>query len=472
MSQNSASAPVLGASYDAPRSRKQLTRRTMVAMALWWVIVLALVAVAFRWGAAVQRDRPWVKLGAAPLVGQEEDRGWDLRLSAKTVPAALAILLSLVVTPRIARRARWAVVLITTALSAALVSLLLALMDGRDGVLAPVEHETEYWAYLPSTGPAREFVSSYIERLTFMPVHYRGHPPGYPLFLKLLAWVGFDGSWSVAIVSMLCTAIVPVAVLLTASRLADVSYARRAAPYFVVVPYTLWAMTSADIVFSALGAIAVLLAVLAAQRARFWVLAAIGGGITFGLLAHASYGAVMFSFVLLGALAAVLRGPQCLPGRQRVPLWQRLRPLVVPGALFVVGVVAVTLPFVVAGFWWLDGATATKSWYWKGTAKFRTWTYFSLANATVAFIAVGPAVVHALPRVDRRVRGVIYGGVVSMVVATVTQMTRGEVERIWLQFYPWVVVATGSLTPKRRVLWLVSQAVLTFVLGITLLSKW
>jgi len=55
-------------------------------------------------------------------------------------------------------------------------------------------------------------------------------------------------------------------------------------------------------------------------------------------------------------------------------------------------------------------------------------------------------------------------------------MSKGEVERIWLPFVPWVVIATCALANRRTLervrpyLWL--QMATTVVVGVTIWSQW
>jgi hypothetical protein len=57
-----------------------------------------------------------------------------------------------------------------------------------------------------------------------------------------------------------------------------------------------------------------------------------------------------------------------------------------------------------------------------------------------------------------------------IVAADVSQYSRGEVERIWLLFFPWLLPATATLEHPRR--WLALQGVLAVGLQLTLASKW
>ena len=382
------------------------TRKNRWRFLLWGAVgFVELVAV--WWGARVQNAKPWVKLGAAPLVGIEEERGWDLRLSLKTVPAALLMLAVIIWVPMVARRARWWLVVTTTGVVAGMLSLALAFTDGERGVLDPVIHPTEYWSVIRDLPPAGTFVRTYVDKLAYYPVHYRGHPPGFMLILKVLASVGFSGPWPVALLSLGATALVPVLVLSTVHRVVgDQQFARRCAPFLVAAPYTIWAMTSADIVFAALGALSVWLVIVTLDSLRWWPLYSFLTGVSFALFAHSSYGAVMFSLTL--ALVALPAARQRFSWRS---IGLRLLPLIFGGLL-------VTSVFARVGFWWYEGAVATRDWYWKGTAQFRTWTYFVVANTAVVFIAAGPAFVQGIGSLRGRARWIVGGAALSITAAT------------------------------------------------------
>jgi methylthioxylose transferase len=142
----------------------------------------------------------------------------------------------------------------------------------------------------------------------------------------------------------------------------------------------------------------------------------------------------------------------------------------------------VTIGFAVAGFWWFEGATTTKREYWEGTAKFRPWNYFLIANLGAAMFALGPTAIFGLklvirhPRVNAKTLSVVGGGVLALVAAHLSQYSKAEVERIWLPFYPWILVA-GAVFMAKRSRWAPSVAVFAQAAGAValqsyLLTKW
>ena len=324
-------------------------------------------------------------------------------------------------------------------------ALLLALTDGADGVLHGAVHPSEYLANLTTAPPAGEFVRTFVERIDEYSVHVRGHPPGFVLVLKALDSVGLGDGWPTALLSVAATMALTAGVLVTVWVTVDADWMRRVAPLLVVPPYVLWAVTSGDAVFAAVGA---------------WGVAACA----FGLRTSGWRAVVAGAVGGLPLTMAVSARRSGAPGKART----------VAAAIGVA--VAVTAAFAVAGFWWFAGAAETRLQYWAGTAQFRTWTYFGLANLAVALVALGPATFAGLTRLrDRRVLVLVGGGLVALLASHLSQYSRGEVERIWLLFYPWIAVAGGALIGSSRLrsaAWVGMQAAGAIVLQAALVSKW
>ena len=141
----------------------------------------------------------------------------------------------------------------------------------------------------------------------------------------------------------------------------------------------------------------------------------------------------------------------------------------------------VLLTFRALGFWWFDGLRALKLQYWNGTAKFRPWTYFTLSNAAVLLIAVGPAALAGTIRLRQRALWLLVGGaLVASAASTASQYSKGEVERIWLLFFPWIMLAAAPLADPsttthgtlRLRTWLTIQATIAILLQASLVTKW
>ena len=447
-----------------------MVRRPLVGRVLPWLLAAALIAISVRLGRQLQRDSPEIFLGAAPLVGQNLRDGWDWRFGWGLVGAGI-VAGAVVWSIWVGRWSTWSIraVVAITAFVAGAFAALLALTDGRAGLLYGADHETEYLANLDIVPGAREFVRSFVSDINNYSVHVRGHPPGFLLVLDGFDAIGLVGAWPVVALSLAGTMLVPVAVLLAVRIVADDAWVRRAAPLLAFSPYALWMMTSADAVYAACGAWAVttcLLALRASGRIAFaW---GVVSGLLLGALLFMTYGGATFTIMLVVPTAVA---------------WHRRRSSVVPAvAGVVVATIAVTAVFLTLGFWWLDGARETQRQYWAGTAQFRPFGYFMIANLAVGLISIGPVGFAGLIEFWRHrkpppaVWPLVVGAALALLASHLSQYTRAEVERIWLLFYPWLIVAAGvsTLTSKPRVLaaLVMVQAGAAIVLQAALVSKW
>ncbi len=434
--------------------------------------------VAIDWGRNLQRTAPEIFLGAAPLVGRNFRDAWDWRFGWGLIGAGL-VASGIVV---LARRgwfasARLRVVLAATGASAGVFSTLLALTDGRDGLFYGVEDDTEYLANLPLAPPAGDFVRNFVVDINDYSVHVRGHPPGFVVLLKMFDAVGLSGSWPVMLISLVSTMLLPIGVLIAVWAIAGESWVRRSAPFLIVAPYAIWMMTSADAFYSALGAWGVAFVALGVRRdGRGAVWLGAMGGLLLSTLLFMTYGGAVY---LLVPLAIAIAGWRM---RRHSSVGAGTTSTVV-GA--VVMALTVTLMWFAAGFWWFDGAEATRDEYWEGTAQFRIWNYFIFANLVAALFAVGPATFVGLTRLRERRLWVLVGGALAgLMIANLSQLSKAETERIWLLFYPWLVIAGAALASRfdseRLKLsantvfagWIALQAVCAILLQASLVSKW
>jgi methylthioxylose transferase len=427
-------------------------------------------------GAGIRRS-PDTKLDAAPLVGI-----WDWAPTWRLLPA-VAIGVGVVWwggrgTEERPRRRDFALV---GTLSFGW-TVALAWSQGTAIMIDPVIDSTEYWARVPKLPPATEMLRIWADPLWMrnQPVHLKGHPPGYVLMLKAMAQVGLRSPWAAAALSWLAAAMVAVGLVVVVRLCSYGDTWRRVAPFAIVAPYAVWMGTSADAVFAAFGVwgvVSVAWSTRARSRPRQW-LAGVLGGLSLGFAMFLSYGMAPFlvipGFVILGAPLVSVRS--------------RLRTIaaVAAGGLFVVGV------FVVFRFWWFDGLATTRIFYWKGTAKFRPWGYFFVANIANTVIASGPAVMAGLgvvagSGVRRLRRGVAaltsssdriwllpLGAIIAMAGSNISQLSKGETERIWLPFFVFLVPLTAAVGRRlwARRFWVAVQIVVALVLQIGLVSKW
>ena len=426
------------------------------AWVVWWSVVN---------GRSHQRADVSVFLGAAPLVGRDAKDGWDWRfgwglIGAGVVAAGVCIGCWSGWWWRV--RQRWVVA--AAAIGAASFAVLLALTDGLDGLRYGAEHKSEYLATLSTKPPAGEFVRTFVARLDNYSVHVRGHPPGYVLVLKSLHVVGLGGVWPVVMLSVVSAGVVAAAVLVAVRAIAGAEWMRRCAPLLVVAPYAIWMVTSADAFFTAiaaLGVAAVAEGVTRPRRQSLW----------FGLVAGLLLGSLLF-LTYLGAIFLTVPAVVVI-----VAVVQRRRGALITLLGAAVTGMAVVAVFRVAGFWWFDGVTATKRQYAAGTAQFREWGYFKFGNIGAAMFAIGPLTVAGFGTLrNRRMWLLVGGAAAALLVSHLSQYTKAEVERIWLLFYPWLVLAAAGLVAQSR-RWMTAslvaaQASCAVMLQAALVTKW
>jgi hypothetical protein len=220
------------------------------------------------------------------------------------------------------------------------------------------------------------------------------------------------------------------AALIALREVAGERRARAAAPFVAFAPIAVWIATSGDALFGGVSAWAIALTIVAIKRrSRRSDAAAVAGGLLFGASLMLSYGlavlALIPTFVALGE--------------------RRIRPLLIAAA----GAGAVLLAFGAAGFWWPEGLRATVAEYRESIARLRPQSYFWLGNLGAFAIAVGPATAVGLVRLrDRRTWLLVAGALLVVAVADATGLSKGEVERIWIPFAPWILLAASSLLAR------------------------
>jgi hypothetical protein len=230
--------------------------------------------------------------------------------------------------------------------------------------------------------------------------------------------------------------------------------ARRALPFLVLFPGAVWVGASADGMFT--GVVAAGLALLAVGGWR----GGLGGGLLLGFSLYLSYG-----LVLVGALALVvlrLRSGYRASG---------LATTVAAGA----GVAAVVVAFTASGFWWLTGYHLVVRRYYQGWAAERPYGYWVWANLAGLVLCAGPVLAPALRQVlaARSRLGLLPAAALfGIAVADLSGLSKAEVERIWLPYAVWLLVATGWLPPRHRRGWLAAQALTALAINHLLLTNW
>jgi hypothetical protein len=417
----------------------------VLAGVAFFVVVVSL------WGYGLQARGVQLHLGVIPLFGAFRFRP-TIGLSVTVVVAALIVTTG----PRLAAALRFRPLLVACWAAAAAWAVALATATGAHRVTAPLASRFDYWAAMPTVRRLGlgSFVGTYIDRLDAYPVHVQGHPPGLLVLYGVLHRVGLTGpGWAAAAVVAIGASGVA-AVLVVARAVAGEDAARRAAPFLVLAPMALFVATTGDAVFLALAAWSVALLVLAAEHRRP-VLAAAAGA--FGAMTlYFSYGLVP----LLAALGAVV-------------LWRWRSQAAGLALAAVAGAVPVVVAWTAAGFWWLDGLDASHHFYGLRAGNDRPYGYFLVANLAVFALMLGPAGIAGLTRVaHNRLVPLVIAALVAVAVADVSGLSKAEVERIWLPFLPWVLLATATLPRAGARRWLAAQATLAIVLQLTIAWPW
>lgn len=406
-----------------------------------------LVAVAVTWGYSVRAD-PRTHLGAPPFMG-----AWVPAAGWRLLPAAGVTVLAVAWAPALSGRLRWRVLLAAGAAAAAGWAVILALVDGAHALTAPLSSRFDYLHHLPRVGSVGPFLSTFVERLPSHATHVKTHPPGMLLVLWGLDRIGLGGAgWAAGLV-IAGGASGVAAVLIALREVSGEAAARAAAPFVAFAPAAVFVATSADALFAGVAAWGLAMAVVATGRsgasAAGWAAA---GGTVLGGAVFLSYGIVLLLPVVVAVAAARRRLPLLLP--------------VAAGALLVV------LAFALAGFWWLDGFQASRAAHLRGITGVRPYWYFVFANLAAFAVVISPATAFALTRLrDARAWLLVGGALAGVAVADLSGMSRGEVERIWLPFTPWVLLACAALRGRRQA-WLALHAGSGLALQVLLRSPW
>lgn len=400
-------------------------------------------------------------LGFPPLLAF-----WAPHSGPGTLPALVVAAVVVLRGPELASRLGWRPLLLTAWASAALWTAALALVDGwRTGVVERLSSDQEYLHDVPKVDDVGTMLATFADRiLTDQAVHWAthvgAHPPGAFLVFVGLDRIGLGGGGPAGLSCILVGSSAGVAVAVAVRALGAADAARTMLPFAVLFPGAVWVGVSADGMFT--GALAwgvALLAVGATSEGPGADLAALAGGVLLGCTLFLSYG------LALGAL----------PALAVVALTRRARPVLLAAA----GTGVVVVAFALAGFWWWTGFERVRVIYAASIAESRPYAYFVWANLAAVLFVLGPAVLAGLRRLaaapraaPAAVAALAAAGVAAIVLADVSGLSKGEVERIWLPLAVWTLAAT-ALLPRAHVRgWLAAQAGLALLINHLLLTVW
>jgi hypothetical protein len=117
--------------------------------------------------------------------------------------------------------------------------------------------------------------------------------------------------------------------------------------------------------------------------------------------------------------------------------------------------------------------------YWAGIASYRPASYWLWGDLAALLLSAGPALGAGLGSLlsagrgsPRTVRLLVGAAALAVIAADASRMSKAEVERIWLPFVPWLLLATACLPERWRRPMLGLQVVVALLLQHLVLTNW
>jgi hypothetical protein len=138
----------------------------------------------------------------------------------------------------------------------------------------------------------------------------------------------------------------------------------------------------------------------------------------------------------------------------------------------------VVATFWAAGFTWWEAYPVLRERYYDGVGGERPYQYWVWAGLAAWTFTVGLATWAAFPRMwtyaRRRTPLAVLAltGLVCIAIASLSAMSKAEVERIWLPFTLWIVAVPALLPPHWRRPLLLSQIAIAVLAQTLLITKW
>lgn len=286
--------------------------------------------------------------------------------------------------------------------------------------------------YVPALGAVevlgvRFFLDRFDELLPALPVHAAGHPPGFLLTLHAL---GLDTPGAASALAIGLGALAVPATYALARRLLDEDRARTAGLLSALAcGTTLYGVTTADVVYAAMGAGAALLLVGSAR------VTALGGAAALALASFFSY-----AVLAIGAWAAIVRFLR--------DGWR--------SALAMSMACAAALVALYGALWALTGfeiqhvLVATEETYRESVARMRPYAFWLFGSPAAFFAFLGLPITWYAARALGAGHPVAIALAAVVVVSAVGGFTKAETERIWLMFAPLACVAAAAVLPRAR----------------------
>lgn len=341
--------------------------------------------------------------------------------SAMTVLAAVRL--------GLVERLRWGVLVGASYLAALWWAVSLALVDGGNGFSVPIASSAEYLRDVPAVGShPGHFLRTFVEQAPHYSIATRTHPPGPVLLLWGLGKLGIRRPEVIGVVlTVLACAYVPLLAVAVRS-LCHETAARHLMPILVLAPYAVWLAVSMDAIVLLLAATFVTLGVVGSEpgRSPLWALAS---GLVLGCDAMLNY-AVAWLGVSVVAVYFVRRRPQL-------------------NVFTGIGALVPLVVFWIAGFTWTNGLSAAQADFSVRVGPHRSWALWAFLDLLLLLIACGPAIIRALRRLHLTPGWpFVVGAGLAVIFAILSGLSRGEVERSWLAFYPFLLIP--AVAPATR----------------------
>ena len=412
--------------------------------AFLWIAVVGGAALI---GRAAHAADPSTPTKAAPFFGR-----YEVLLSAGVWRPIVLGLVLIVVWPVLCRRLRFRYLLPLSSVVATMWAVAVATITGLAVLASPIANQHDYLPVVARITSPGSFLDTFIARYESFPIHVKGHPPLAVLAFWILEQIGLGGKWPATMLVLAVASLAAPATIVLVRNLTGDQQARQLAVFAGLSPAVITIATSVDGAIMGVVALTAAAASMAWRATGNWALAL---GFLTGLLAGAalylSYGAPL----LLTPCLAV--GILLIRDRKFATI-----------AAMVAGVLVVAGLFTASGFWLLDGLDLTRAAYKLGISTRRPYWLFIWLNLAALVGLAGPAPLAGVAKTLSNYRTakpnalwlVIAMTLLGVLAADLSGLSKGEVERIWLAFIPFLLLAT---IPLAR-----SQNLARFALGLQL----
>lgn len=387
---------------------------------------------------------------------------WEPRFDILTLPAIAVGLILWLVLPQVAGRASWLGLLVTAYCGTWLWIMALAITEGKDGLARVFERRQEYVYDAQHVRSIGTMMHTFIDRIPYAAapdnwhVHVAGHPPAALLYFVGIDRLGITDPFWIGVVCVTIASSAAVAVLITLRTLGSIDLGRSAMPWIVLAPSAVWMGVSGDAVFTAVSAWGLALLAIAAVHRK--IVPAVGAGLLLGLCIYLSYGLVLLGILALAVLIIA-------------KTWRPL-PWALGGSAVVVAI------FTAAGFSWWKAYPVLRRRYLDGMAADRPYSYWVWADIAAWTFTVGlvawAAFPHAIKAFRERnaVAQLAGAALLTILIASLSGMSKAETERIFLPFTIWIVALPALLPVRWHRPLLLSQVVLALTVEALLLTRW